>query len=115
MNSLSCEAYSGNSYQMTPVTSIAGGSFTDDGTNNVKKPLSKQIKIKRTRKTPSKPIEAADISSQIQESIQEAIQNTDVKKDGVLEHLGNYIEEPYEIIESYFKGQHLERLVRHQI
>ena len=115
MNSLSCEAYSGNSYQMTPVTSIAGGSFTDDGTNNVKKPPSKQIKIKKTRKTLSKPIEAADISSQIQESIQEAIQTADMKKDGVLEHLGNYIEEPYEIIESYFKGQHLERLVRHQI
>jgi DNA-directed RNA polymerase beta subunit len=33
----------------------------------------------------------------------------------VLDHLGNYIEEPYNIIESYFDGQHLERLVRHQI
>jgi len=33
----------------------------------------------------------------------------------VLSHLGNYAEEPYEIIESYFEGQHLERLVRHQI
>lgn len=27
----------------------------------------------------------------------------------------SYIEEPWTIIESYFKGQHLERLVRHQI
>ena len=26
-----------------------------------------------------------------------------------------YIEQPWNIIESYFKGQHLERLVRHQI
>jgi DNA-directed RNA polymerase II subunit RPB2 len=34
---------------------------------------------------------------------------------GVLAHLGNYVEEPYQIIESYFEGQHLERLVRHQI
>ena len=33
----------------------------------------------------------------------------------VLSHLGNYIEEPYAVIESYFEGQHLERLVRHQI
>jgi DNA-directed RNA polymerase II subunit RPB2 len=33
----------------------------------------------------------------------------------VLSHLGNYVEEPYSIIESYFHGQHLERLVRHQI
>lgn len=37
------------------------------------------------------------------------------KINGVLEHLGNYLEEPYEIIESYFEGQHLTRLVRHQI
>ena len=33
----------------------------------------------------------------------------------VLSHLDNYTEEPFEIIESYFRGQHLERLVRHQI
>ena len=33
----------------------------------------------------------------------------------VLSHLGNYVEEPFSIIESYFEGQHLERLVRHQI
>ena len=26
-----------------------------------------------------------------------------------------YIEEPWTLIESYFKGQHLERLVRHQL
>ena len=34
---------------------------------------------------------------------------------GVLAHLGKYEEEPFELIESYFRGQHLERLVRHQI
>jgi DNA-directed RNA polymerase II subunit RPB2 len=33
----------------------------------------------------------------------------------VLSHLGDYIEEPYHLIESYFRGHHLERLVRHQI
>ena len=38
---------------------------------------------------------------------------SDEKK--LLEHLGKYIEEPFHIIESYFEGQHLERLVRHQI
>jgi DNA-directed RNA polymerase beta subunit len=41
------------------------------------------------------------------------------KKEGteesVLSHLSEYLEEPYKIIESYFGGQHLERLVRHQI
>jgi DNA-directed RNA polymerase beta subunit/intein/homing endonuclease len=39
----------------------------------------------------------------------------DNKEQSVLGHLGNYLEEPYEIIESYFEGQHLDRLVRHQI
>jgi len=33
----------------------------------------------------------------------------------LLEHLGKYVEEPFTIIESYFDGQHLQRLVRHQI
>jgi len=32
----------------------------------------------------------------------------------VLDHLGNYTEAPFHILESYFDGQHLERLVRHQ-
>ena len=36
-------------------------------------------------------------------------------KDTLLGHLGSYLEEPYTIIESYFVGQHLDRLVRHQI
>ena len=30
-------------------------------------------------------------------------------------HNNSYIEEPFTIMESYFKGQHLERLVRHQL
>ena len=36
-------------------------------------------------------------------------------KDTLLGHLGSYLEEPFAIIESYFAGQHLDRLVRHQI
>ena len=31
------------------------------------------------------------------------------------DHLGDYIEEPYTIIQSYFEGKQLDRLVRHQI
>ena len=46
---------------------------------------------------------------------QEDFYSIDTKTKSVLEHLGNYVEEPYEIIESYFEGQHLDRLVRHQI
>lgn len=33
----------------------------------------------------------------------------------LVDHLNDYTEEPYNIIESYFEGKHLERLVRHQI
>lgn len=33
----------------------------------------------------------------------------------VISHLGSYTDEPFQIIESYFGSQHLERLVRHQI
>lgn len=36
-------------------------------------------------------------------------------KNAILSHLGDYIEEPYDVIESYFDGKHLQRLVRHQL
>ena len=58
----------------------------------------------------------------VKEAIQEEILLDDIKKTlfsvaetEILSHLGDYVEEPYHIIESYFQGQHLERLVRHQI
>ena len=35
--------------------------------------------------------------------------------DDVLSHLGDYINEPHVILESYFRNNHLERLSRHQI
>lgn len=41
----------------------------------------------------------------------------DTKKDiehNLLSHLGDYEEEPFKIIESYFEGKYLERLTRHQ-
>ena len=37
------------------------------------------------------------------------------KHDNMSVETSQYIEEPWSIIESYFKGQHLERLVRHQL
>jgi len=55
--------------------------------------------------------EESDIQKQI-EYIHANITNDETK---LLEHLGNYTEEPFHIIESYFEGQHLDRLVRHQI
>ena len=50
-----------------------------------------------------------NVSNTIDETIQEKL------SESVLGHLGEYVEEPYSIIESYFIGQHLDRLVRHQL
>jgi len=54
------------------------------------------------------------IEKTVEENIKNNISDLNLEQ-AVLSHLGNYIEEPYHIIESYFQGQHLERLVRHQI
>ena len=72
----------------------------------------KIIRIKKTSKKQSKAPESVNISNHIEDIIQST--ENDIEK-GVLSHIGNYIEEPFEIIQSYFKGQYLERLVRHQI
>ena len=62
-----------------------------------------------------------EIKHTIQTTIQETIRAESLKNQEkvegvqVLDHLGDYVEEPYTLIESYFQAQHLERLVRHQI
>jgi DNA-directed RNA polymerase beta subunit len=47
--------------------------------------------------------------------IKEMLSDTKMQEKVLLDHIGNFTEEPYNIIESYFAGQHLQRLVRHQI
>ena len=51
----------------------------------------------------------------IQKKVDEIHSKISESERSVLEHMGDFVEEPYHIIESYFDGQHLERLVRHQI
>jgi len=51
----------------------------------------------------------------LQQKIDEIHSKISDSERAVLEHMGDFIEEPYHIIQSYFEGQHLERLVRHQI
>ena len=53
------------------------------------------------------------IEEELQTQLQKEKMDADVNQ--LLSHLGNYIEEPYKVIESYFQGQHLQRLVRHQL
>jgi len=57
------------------------------------------------------------IENEISEKIQEQLnlEGVNKKASDVLSNLGEYIEEPFTIIESYFEGQHLQRLVRHQL
>ena len=96
---------------------------------------SKHITIKKSKKTEKmaeKPVEKPEAAAptaqtmvpeldgshekmiqQMEESITQKLGMDFEKK--ILEHLGEYIEEPYTLIDSYFRGKHLERLVRHQI
>ena len=87
-----------------------------------------KVMIKKTRKTKSNPpanninvsfaetnvAETLDKMKKMEEEELATKEITEQEK-GVLSHLGEYSEEPYTMIESYFRGQHLERLVRHQI
>ena len=84
------------------------------------------VKKTRGRKTANKNIESvvSDTTEHIKSIIEEEFfreeneaifEKASVAEKGLLGHMGNYIEEPYNIIESYFHGQYLERLVRHQI
>ena len=54
------------------------------------------------------PIASAICEDQLPPAVSEAENN-------VLSHLGSYTEEPFQLIDTYFRGQHLDRLVRHQI
>jgi DNA-directed RNA polymerase beta subunit len=61
------------------------------------------------------PATIEDVIDRAMAIAKETIEGVSTQEKNVLEHLGTYTEEPYDIIESYFEGQHLERLVRHQI
>lgn len=69
---------------------------------------------------PNEPIHQSieEFKQMIQETIRQEFANKNENSDNsdihVLDHLGDYVEEPYTVIESYFQAQHLERLVRHQ-
>ena len=68
--------------------------------------------ILRDHNAPDSSVHIEELRAKIQKEI-ESITTTDGKH--VVDHLGDYVEEPFTIIESYFADQHLDRLVRHQI
>ena len=83
------------------------------------------LKIKRKLKLVGKEPSMATTAFSLKEEFQGKLETNTVEDNStttatpdeksLLEHLGEYTEEPFHIIESYFEGQHLERLVRHQI
>lgn len=91
--------------------------------HDIKKPSSKPKRKLKIVEPTSEPPSAASVSlkNEIRGIIHHEMeknksqQNTSDDEKILLEHMGNYTEEPYQIIESYFEGQYLERLVRHQI
>ena len=93
-------------------------STENSSTTKPKKPRTKKEKNSKQNDTTEiikNIISEETIMNDIEKSMDKiSTELNDVEK-GVLAHMGNYIEEPYNIIESYFQGQHLERLVRHQI
>jgi len=77
-----------------------------------KEDVSTEVKVETFADTIRKMVDDETALEKLRNEIKE--QTSSEGKD-VLSHLGEYIEEPYHLIESYFQGQHLERLVRHQI
>jgi DNA-directed RNA polymerase beta subunit len=85
--------------------------------NNVKSNTDKPqiIKIKKTKnKKIEENTQTYSIKEQIKEIVETEKKSSKTENNEVLKHLGDFHEEPFELIKSYF-DKHLERLVRHQI
>lgn len=83
-------------------------------------PAETPVKKSRKRKTKNDTTimleELVKIEKLNQETIKEMIADNMKNPDKeVLAHLGDYIEQPFKIIESYFNGRHSSCLVRHQL
>ena len=77
----------------------------------------RKLKIRKPRENHETGIikSIIDTEAKIETQTKEIQDKMDSTEKDILEHLGEYTEEPYQIIESYFEGKHLDRLVRHQI
>jgi len=112
--------------------------FNESNMSSIPKTLDNKEKKVRIR-IPKKKVVASELSKSLDETIEHSTESIkqimehelleSIKKEidpmtdvlaqllpeSVLNHLGKYTEEPFQIIQSYFEGQHLDRLVRHQI
>ena len=97
--------------------SYSGSSGSPEKIIKIRKPRSKK-QVEIVDPVPIKDVDHAELLKHIIDKETEILKSnieSSTQENGILSHLGSYIEEPYDIIESYFRGQHLERLVRHQV
>jgi DNA-directed RNA polymerase beta subunit len=78
----------------------------------VKPKAKKQTKLDTTKQLEEIIMGEIKAEEEIKKMVDENMKNPDSE---VLAHLGQYIEEPFKIIESYFNGNHSSCLVRHQL
>ena len=83
-----------------------------DVVNEVKPRAKKQTKLDTTKQLEEIIMGEMKVEDEIKKIMDENMKNPDNE---VLAHLGQYIEEPFKIIESYFNGNHSSCLVRHQL
>ena len=56
-----------------------------------------------------------DIEEDIMKTIKNECNKPEMENSLLLDHLGDYRQEPFDLLQSYFEGRPLARLVRHQI
>ena len=84
----------------------------DDQPKPKAKRQSKSTKLDTTKQLEEIIMGEMKVENEIKKIMDENMKNPDNE---VLAHLGQYIEEPFKIIESYFNGNHSSCLVRHQL
>jgi len=83
-----------------------------DAVNEVKAKPKKVPKLDTTKQLEEIIMSEIKVEEEIKKMMDNNMKNPDNE---VLAHLGQYMEEPFKIIESYFNGQHSSCLVRHQL
>jgi len=104
------------SYEMKSA-SVGGGSYIgdDDVMEKITKSVGKLSPSYSDNEIAQEIEKIIQMEKTVQSCIDENIAGLSEEETTLLDHLGSYTEEPFDIIETYFDGKHLDRLVRHQI
>ena len=91
------------------------GDMSDDGMDKFAKSAGKLSPTYSDNEIAQEIEKIIQMEKTVQSCIDENISKLTAEETKLLDHLGSYTEEPFDIIETYFDGKHLDRLVRHQI